>query len=232
MIINNLKMDLYRMVRQKSFYACLTILLILFNTANKSAADFLYFFPNVILLPLAVLLFLALFVNEEMTSGFIKHVYPLYQKKWVMLIERWLFTCVVYLCMWLVVVCLTLILVLFHFYPLGELSLLNYGAYSLMQMLVVSGVGSLVVMLNYIVRSNVITILYVLGYAFSILYAMHAYLSNFFIPYYQYTLYHISISLPINFEPIAYGKALCIIISSTLLYNAISYFVLKKRDIA
>lgn len=232
MILNSLKMDLYRMVRQKSFYACLMILLILFNTANKSVADFLYFFPNVILLPLAVLLFLALFVNEEMTSGFIKHTYPLYQKKWVMLVERWLFTCVVYLCMWFAVVCLTFILWLFHVYPLGEFSFFNYTAYILMQMLVVSGVGSFVMMLNYLTRSNVIMILYVLGYAFSILYALHGYLSNFFVSYYQYTLYHISIFLPLVFEPHAYFQALMIIITSTLLYNSISYYVLKKRDAA
>ena len=95
MLINYLKMDMYRMVRQKSFYVCTAMLLILFNTSNHAMNNFLYYFPKALLLPFSVLLFMALFINEEITSGFIKHIYPLYQKKWQMLAERFLFTCVV-----------------------------------------------------------------------------------------------------------------------------------------
>ena len=80
MLINYLKLDMYRMVRQKSFYVCTAMLLILFNTSNHAMNNFLYYFPKALLLPFSVLLFMALFINEEITSGFIKHIYPLYQK--------------------------------------------------------------------------------------------------------------------------------------------------------
>ena len=232
MLINYLKMDMYRMVRQKSFYVCTAMLLILFNTSNHAMNNFLYYFPKALLLPFSVLLFMALFINEEITSGFIKHIYPLYQKKWQMLAERFLFTCVVYLSMWLFVVIIALILGVLNIFTMSAFSVFDYLAYIVTQMLVIAAVSSFVTMLYMLTRSHVITVLYVIGYSFSIFYALHMYLSDAFISYYEYTLYHIGITLPKPFDMLTYGKSLLIIITSAFLYNGITLLILKKRDIA
>ena len=83
---NNLKMDLYRMVRQKSFYIAMVIMLLLYfwmtnaaglqnNTpfasfyADKNTlVDFLYYFPKSAFYAVAVLVFLSLFFCEEYLS--------------------------------------------------------------------------------------------------------------------------------------------------------------------
>ena len=158
------------------------MLLILFNTSNHAINNFLYYFPKALLLPFSVLLFMALFINEEITSGFIKHIYPLYQKKWQMLAERFLFTCFVYLSMCLFVVIIALVLGVLNIFTMNAFSVFDYLAYIVMQMLVIAAVSSFVTMLYMLTRSHVITVLSVIGYSFSIFYALHLYLYCLFYP--------------------------------------------------
>ena len=103
---NNLKMDLYRMVRQKSFYISMTVMLLLylwlttavglqnntpfatFHQGKDTLVDFLYYFPKSSFYQIAVLIFLSLFFCEEYASGFVKNIYPMMHRKELLLLER------------------------------------------------------------------------------------------------------------------------------------------------
>lgn len=252
-MLNNLKMDLYRMVRQKSFYISMGLMLLFyfwllnaegirndtlfatFDYQKNTIVDFLYYFPKSTFYMIACLVFTSLFVHEEYASGFVKNIYPMQQKKWKLLIERWIFSILVCLIFWMSVVVLAAITNLWHQDSFVNFSYLGYLGYAMMEILLLSAVSAFMMMLNHITKSKVLTVLCSVCFGGMVIFMLHMGLSLMLpenMQYHEATLYYISGNLPYEWEWEAYGKALLVAISSTILYNGISYFVLKKKDIA
>ena len=98
------------MVRQKSFYISMTVMLLLYlwlttavgcRTIHRlrpfireriTLVDFLYYFPKSSFYQIAVLIFLSLFFCEEYASGFVKNIYPMMHRKELLLLERFVFS--------------------------------------------------------------------------------------------------------------------------------------------
>ena len=124
---NNLKMDLYRMVRQKSFYISMTVMLLLylwlttavglqnntpfatFHQGKDTLVDFLYYFPKSSFYQIAVLIFLSLFFCEEYASGFVKNIYPMMHRKELLLLERFVFSFITAFIYWAVIIVMVVV---------------------------------------------------------------------------------------------------------------------------
>ena len=148
---NNLKMDLYRMVRQKSFYISMIIMLLLYfwmsnasglqsNTPFASfyadrdtMVDFLYYFPKSAFYTIAVLVFLSLFFSEEYSSGFVKNIYPMIHHKELLLLERFLFSFVAAFVYWIAVIILVAVENIWHQDSFAAFELVSFLSYSFMQ---------------------------------------------------------------------------------------------------
>lgn len=249
---NNLKMDLYRMVRQKSLYISIGLLIVAFfwmlnaeglvnNTTfasfdrtKNSVLDFLYFFPKSMFFQLAVLIFSALFFNEEYSSGFVKNIYPV-QSKLTLLLEKWIMSIIIILVFTLSCTILSGIELAVHKVSLSGFSIGNYAIYILMNTLLLSAVSCFIMMVNHLVRSKVVTILTAVGYSFTIFFMLNTALCIILpeaVQYVEYTLYYVIGNLNTVPELSAYGKATALAISSGILYNGISYLVLKQKDLA
>lgn len=245
-------MDFYRMVHQKSFYITMSILLFLFawhlcadirssvifaqfDHRYNTVVDFLYYFPKSVFFLIGTLVYLALFAHEEYTSGFVKYMYPLQQKKWMILLEKWIFSLLVYFCFWACSLILTLFINLFLKDPLIGFSLMDYMAYSVTQAILLTAVVSFLMLLNHSFQSKIATTLVACAYGSYTIFALHAGIHMLLpegISYLEYTLSYISGTLPTTWDASVYSSAFAIAFSSTILYNGISYLVLKKKDIA
>lgn len=252
-MLNNLKMDVYRMTRQKSFYVALGVLLFLFawmlcstgtrsdtmfasfNRKDHSTMDFLYYFPKSTIFIIGVMVFLSLFSSEEYDSGFVKNFYPLQQKKWKLLLEKWIFSFLVYAIYWVAIVGLSLLINVWVQDPFLSFSVKDYLLFSLMQAILLGAAGSFVSMVTHCFQNKIASVMIAVAYGGAIFFVLHTGICELLpqeLSYYEQTLYYISGTLPYTFDAEVYGKAFAIAISSTILYNGISYIILKKKDIA
>ena len=224
---NNLKMDLYRMVRQKSFYIAMVIMLLLYfwmtnaaglqnNTpfasfyADKNTlVDFLYYFPKSAFYAVAVLVFLSLFFCEEYASGFVKNIYPSIHRKELVAVEN-----------------------LWQQDSFATFNILQFIGYSLMQMLILTVIASFLNLLIHATGSKVLAILVSVGYGSMTIFMLHAGIMSLLnVDYTDYILYAISGQLPVEWDALFYSRAAMVAITSAILYNVGSYILLRKKDL-
>lgn len=251
-MLNSIKMDLYRVLHTKSFYISIVLLLLAFiwmingeglvsNTAYASfhrtqdtLYDFLYYFPKSMFFQMAILIFLALFCNEEYNSGFMKNIYPI-QSKCGILIERWILSIVMILLFTLICIVVVGIEIAITQPAVNDFSFSSYIIYILMNTFVFSAVCAFVIMIIHLTRNKVVGILVAVGFSFSIIFMLNTAIAMLLpeeLPYVEYTLYYMIGNLAKTPDVSTYGKAAAVAISSGILYNIISYLILKKKDLA
>lgn len=247
---SNLKMDLYRMVRQKSFYIAMIIMLLLYfwmtnaaglqnNTpfatfyADKNTlVDFLYYFPKSAFYTIAVLIFLSLFFCEEYSSGFVKNIYPMVHHKELLLLERFLFSFITAFIYWAAIVAMVVVENLWHQDSFASFSILQFICYSLMQMLILTVIASFLNLLIHATGSKVIAILVAVGYGSMTAFMLHAGIMSLLkVDYSDYILYAISGKLSSTWDALLYSRAAMVAITSGILYNIGSYVLLRKKDL-
>ena len=234
---NNLKMDLYRMVRQKSFYISMTVMLLLylwlttavglqnntpfatFHQGKDTLVDFLYYFPKSSFYQIAVLIFLSLFFCEEYASGFVKNIYPMMHRKELLLLERFVFSFITAFIYWAVILVMVVVENLWQ-------------QDSLMQMLILTVIASFLNMLIHATGSKVLAILVSVGYGSMTVFMLHAGIMSLLkVEYTDYILYAISGQLPYSWDAVFYSRAAMVAITSAILYNIGSYVLLRKKDL-
>lgn len=248
---NNLKSDIYRALHAKSFWIILFSLMVLYgmiltdsgvqtNTVfaqfypeSDSFTDFLYYLPKSGLFITLALLFLAIFTSDEYTFDYTKNIYAINVRKWKLVISKYIFSV-------LLITLYTLVLVfeayLIHgLIPMrvGNFDILNFIIYTLMQIGFIAAVSSFIMILTHLIRSRVLSVLISLVYGMMMWYMFLGGITQFMFgdaEILRNTLYQASGELPRIFSWEGYQYAFFILIGNTLLYNGISYFVLKKKD--
>ena len=247
---NNLKMDLYRMVRQKSFYISMTVMLLLylwlttavgvqnntpfatFHQGKDTLVDFLYYFPKSSFYQIAVLIFLSLFFCEEYASGFVKNIYPMMHRKELLLLERFVFSFITAFIYWAVIIVMVVVENLWQQDSFASFSILQFICYSLMQMLILTVIASFLNMLIHATGSKVLAILVSVGYGSMTVFMLHAGIMSLLkVEYTDYILYAISGQLPYSWDAVFYSRAAMVAITSAILYNIGSYVLLRKKDL-
>ena len=247
---NNLKMDLYRMVRQKSFYIAMVIMLLLYfwmtnaaglqnNTpfasfyADKNTlVDFLYYFPKSAFYAVAVLVFLSLFFCEEYASGFVKKIYPSIHRKELLLLERFVFSFITAFIYWIAIIVMVAVENLWQQDSFATFNILQFIGYSLMQMLILTVIASFLNLLIHATGSKVLAILVSVGYGSMTIFMLHAGIMSLLnVDYTDYILYAISGQLPVEWDALFYSRAAMVAITSAILYNVGSYILLRKKDL-
>lgn len=247
---NNLKMDLYRMVRQKSFYISMIIMLLLYfwmsnasglqsNTPFASfyadrdtMVDFLYYFPKSAFYTIAVLIFLSLFFSEEYSSGFVKNIYPMIHHKELLLLERFLFSFVAAFVYWIAVIILVAVENIWHQDSFAAFELLSFLSYSFMQLLILAVIASFLNLLIHATGSRVVTILVAVAYGSMTTFMLHTGIMSLLkVEYTDYILYAVSGKLPYQWDALLYSRAAMVAITSGILYNIGCYILLQKKDL-
>lgn len=243
-------MDLYRMVRQKSFYISMTVMLLLylwlttavglqnntpfatFHQGKDTLVDFLYYFPKSSFYQIAVLIFLSLFFCEEYASGFVKNIYPMMHRKELLLLERFVFSFITAFIYWAVIIVMVVVENLWQQDSFASFSILQFICYSLMQMLILTVIASFLNMLIHATGSKVLAILVSVGYGSMTVFMLHAGIMSLLkVEYTDYILYAISGQLPYSWDAVFYSRAAMVAITSAILYNIGSYVLLRKKDL-
>ena len=232
---NNLKMDLYRMVRQKSFYIAMVIMLLLYFWMTNAAGlqnntpfasfyadkdtlvDFLYYFPKSAFYAVAVLVFLSLFFCEEYASGFVKNIYPSIHRKELLLLARFVFSFITAFIYWIAIIVMVAVENLWQQDSFATFNILQFIGYSLMQMLILTVIASF---LNLLIHGSMT------------IFMLHAGIMSLLnVDYTDYILYAISGQLPVEWDALFYSRAAMVAITSAILYNVGSYILLQKKDL-
>ncbi|MEG0527180.1 MAG: hypothetical protein RR531_06665 [Longicatena sp.] len=248
---NNLKSDLYRTFHMKAFYVTLILAVVAFmmilgefglqnNTpfatfhrGKDTFVQFLYYTPKSMMYSLLVLVFVGIFSTDEYNCGYVKNTYPLQSHKSTLAIARYFYCviiCTIFLIAILVGTCLLQIIIPIS---MGSFNLLDYLPFAIVQVLTMAAASSFSMLLSNITKSKVLVILYSIGYGMIIYMTVCMLLGFMFhdISASEWMMYVLSSKLPYTFQMEAYRDAILVLIGNTLLYNGISYLILKKQDI-
>lgn len=250
---NNLKSDLYRMIHMRAFYVTLVIcfiinLIMLFTSgislnspfasfmSNKNTLiDYLYYTIKSPTYLVLIFVFLSIFHNDEYTKGFVKNTMPIIHNKAILVIERYIFNIIAIVILW--VCSLAPVVIKEMISPLstgGIFQIGDYLIYIVVEILAACTVASFIMMLNHLTRSKVILIVYACFYSMFILYMIETSLAVALLDdasIMENCMYALSGSLAHSFSWNDYSTTIYLIIIYTLLYNGISYLILKKKDI-
>lgn len=251
---NSLKSDLYRMLHTKAFYITLGILVLAYlfifkdmgvmsNTnfasfyrTENTFTDFLYYLPKSMIFQMATLIFLGVFLSDEYNSGFHKNVYPVQTKKWKLVIARFILFFIITAFFIATISLMCFIIQLFDPSRIayGSFELFPYLLFIVLQILFMAAASSIMSMLVHLSGSKVVAVLFAVGYSmiiYIILFGISMMLFNNDILV-AYTLYQNSGVLPEVFSWSGYQEPILVLCISIILYNGISYLLLKKKDIA
>lgn len=250
---NNLKSDMYRMIHMRSFYVILAICLIMnslllfttgislsspfanFMSDKNTFIDFLYYTIKSPLFLILFFIFLSIFHNDEYAKGFVKNTMPIMHNKMILIIERYFFNMIVCILLWICSIIPAFIREMVM--PLtagGSFQLGDYLLYIFVQILGLCTIASFIMLVNHLTRSKVLLIIYVCFYSMCILYMLEVSLAMVLFndaDIMKYSMYTLSGTLSHNISWNDYSLMIYLIIGYTLLYNGISYLVLKKKDI-
>lgn len=250
---NSLKSDLYRMVHTKSFYItlCMSMLVYLlifgnygvmsnttfaiFNAETDSFTQYLYYLPKSGIFQCILLIFLSMFFSDEYISGFHKNVYPLQVKKYNIVIERFIFSFIVSLLYFICTLIPDVIHQLCKPLPFGDFDFLQYLLFMIIQILFICAVSGLISLIIHISRSRVVAVLLSIGYGMMFIYMILMGMSMFMFKddiLVRYSMYVNAGTLPETFSWSSYQTPLLVLGGTLVLYHAISYIILKKKDIA
>lgn len=249
---NNLKSDLYRMLHIKSFYVMLVLCIIFYiliftgtgfvsnsnfaqyNAGKDSFSDFLYFLPKSSVLQCIVLVYIGMFICDEYNSGFIKNTFPLITKKWKIIISRYVFFIIVEMIFFLTSILACALMQIWYQAAVGTINWLDYIIYLFTQIIFLATFASFMGLIQHLTKSRVLVILLGFVYSFMLLYTLIFGIGYLIAPQThvtKYMLYEVSGLLPYTFSLEGYQTAFIVIIVFTLLYNGISYLLLRKKDI-
>lgn len=248
---NNLKSDLYRIFHMKAFYViviltALSFLMILgdfglqattpfatFHRSTDTFTQFLYYMPKSMMYAMLVLIFIGIFSTDEYNTGYIKNLYPLHSHKATLIVSRYLFCVIICVIVFIVVLIASFILQIVYPITMGEFNFFDYLPFVLMQILTVSAASSFSMLLAHLTKSKVLVVLFSIAYGMIIYMTMSMLLPYMFhdVSAVEWTMYVLSSKLPYEFNMEAYRNAIFVLIGNTLLYNGISYLLLKKQDI-
>lgn len=249
---NNMKSDLYRILHTKSFYVILFIIVLFsclvftgsgfvcntpfaqYHIGKNTFSEFLYYLPKSLGIQSGVLIFISMFLCDEYSSGFVKNTYPMQTQKWKIVLSRYVLYFLISMIFIVVNVVVCSIVQLFYQAEGGSLQVLDYVLFLIMQGLFLSTFASLLAMLQYLINNRVILILLSFAFGTMLLYVMVLGLGQFLAPNLhvtEYMLYEVSGLLPNTISWDGYQKGIFVIIVYSLLYNSISYLLLKKKDI-
>lgn len=254
---NNFKSDIYRITHMKAFYITLSVavgvnLMLLvtsgfhigsffaeFSRSSDSYTDFLYYVVKAPTFMLAVTIFLCVFYNDEYDKGYAKNIMPIMNKKGALVVERYLICVLVALMLAVAIIVSSAVLVLLIpsvFVHHEAFDIVQYAIFAFTQILLISAFTSCLVFLNHITRSRILIILLASFFSASILYMLEGSFCEMIFEYenadiLKYTIYETIGTLPKEFTWDGYKIAFFVLIGNTLLYNGLSYIVLKKKDI-
>lgn len=250
---NNLRSDLYRVLHMRAFYISIAIGLFVnfilmtstgitinsnfstFSIESNTFTDFLFYLAKSPTFQLIVLVFLCVFHNDEYDKGFAKNIMPITYKKSSLVFERYLLCVMVVFMMW-VAIMIPCIIIQFVLTPTSyaAFSIMDLAIYNVVQILLLSAFASLLMMLNHLTRSKILIIVLATSFGALVLYMGLASLCIWLLGNHdlmQYTIYELMGTLPYKFSWETYQTAFFVLIGTTLLYNGISYLILKKKDI-
>lgn len=251
---NNLRSDIYRITHMKSFYITLGVLILLnvqlivsdglqisagfgtFSRANDTFADFLYYIFKTPTFILAITIFLCIFHNDEYDKGFAKNVMPIMNKKWVLIVERYLVSLVITLGLSLAIIicCVAVNMLMPNALLQGPIDIGHFAIYAVTQCLIVCSFVSMLVFLNHLLRSRILIILLSCFFSLFVFYIIENSISTMLLgnsDLLNVTMYYSIQTLPKVFTFEAYKMVFLIIGVNTVLWNALSYAVVKKKDI-
>lgn len=248
---NNLKSDVYRTLHTKSFYIMLFLMVGFymltlgsngFSTSTNYAhfsrdintfGEYLYFLPKSYLFVMMSLLYLGIFAVDEYMAGFTKNTYPLQVNKWKQVMERYLFSIVIIALFYAVLLGSSLLLQLVYPLELGSFDVGTYPVFVILQIMSIAAAACFTMLLSHLFRSKVAVVLFaiVFGFILNALMMMLCYLLLDSLELLQLTMYVKSGTLPYVFAGKEYGELALVVLGNTLLYNGISYYILKKKDL-
>lgn len=250
---NNLRSDLYRVLHMRAFYISIAIGLFVnfilltstgitinsnfstFSIESNTFSDFLFYLAKSPTFQLIVLVFLCIFHNDEYDKGFAKNIMPIIYKKSTLVLERYLLCVIVVIMIWLAIMipCIVIQLILTTC-PYTSFNIMDLVIYNLVQILLLSAFASLLMMLNHLTRSKILIIVLATTFGALILYMGLASLCIWLLGNHdlmQYSIYELMGTLPFKFSWETHQTTFLVLIGTTLLYNGISYLILKKKDI-
>lgn len=184
---------------------------------------------------LVVLVFLSIFHNDEYSKGFVKNTMPIIFNKSKLILERYLFNVLVCIIFWFVMFIAGCIRELTM--PLTvniDFQLFDYFIYACVQILLICSFISLLMVLNHLTRSKVLLIVIACLYSMFIIFMIEASIAQSVfhdMELLKYTMYVQSGALPYTYSWDGYSLAFTLIIIHTVLYNSISYIILRRKDI-
>lgn len=249
---NSLKSDIYRTLHTKSFYVILSFIIVLyaliltdsgvqtstifaqFHREQNTFADFLIYFPKSGLFVLLVLLFVAIFMSDEYIFDYAKNTYSIHVKKWKMVLSRYLYCFLITTFYTLAMLLCALVIQVILPMKGGSIQIGDYAIYLIIQIAFIGVMASFIMMVIHLTRSRIIAIVIPLLYGMQMWYMLVGSIIIYLLKsedILKYTTYQSSGELPSTFSIEGYSLALFVLIGNTLLYNGISYLILKKKDI-
>lgn len=249
---NSLKSDLYRAFHSRYTYVIIVLLILTcfsifsgiiqsnsvfaaYSSDTGTFTDFLFYFPKSNFFLLLPLIFIAMFATDEYNTGFIKNTYSLSLHKWHIIVERYVFYLLMMLLFFLIHLAAAFLFQLIQPIATATLDIGNYVIFCLVQLLILSAVGSFVTLLTYVSGSRVVCILFSGLYGMMMLYMLLMSINYFisgdgaFVD--NYALYALAGKLPVVFSWDGYQHTLLVVLGSTILYNVSSWWLLCKKDI-